>query len=89
MSSRTQLDIGERRAARHAGRSRASVFLAVGIFYLAAALLNGRHLHEDALKREYGPVRDIWVAATRPLHALSTALGLDRVRGAAETLRKE
>lgn len=83
------MDVGERRAAEHAGRPRLSVFLAVGVFYLSAALLNGRHLHEDAKTREYGATRDAWVAATRPLARLSSFLQLDRLRSSVETLRKD
>lgn len=84
------IDIGERRAARKVGRSRSAVFVAVGVFYLAAALMNGRHLHEDAQGREYGTrTREIWVTATRPLQVVSTRLKLDRIRAAAENVRKE
>jgi hypothetical protein len=89
MSSSLIPDIGERRAAQRTGRSISSVVWAVVSFYVAAALLNGRFLHEDAKEREYGKVRDVWVSATRPLYELSTLLQLDSLRGNVETLRKE
>ena len=89
MTQSPKPDVGERRALNGAGRSFRSVVVAFLVFYAAAALLNGRHLHEDAKKREFGPVRDAWVAATRPLHDISVFLGLDHFRGGVEHLRKE
>lgn len=89
MPSKPPIDIGERRAARNAGRPLSSVVVAVLTFYVAATLLNGRFLHEDARDREFGRARDIWVAATRPLYDISTSLGLDHLRAGVETLRKD
>jgi hypothetical protein len=89
MTNSPKSDVGERRALDGKGRPFRSVVTAFGVFYLAAALLNGRHLHEDAKKREYGPVRDLWVAATRPLNDLSVFLGLDHFREGVEHLRKD
>lgn len=89
MSTFSHQDIGERRAEQQAGRSRSAVFITLAVFYVASALFNGRYLHEEASKREYGKVRDIWVAATRPLAEISTRLHLDRLRGGAEQLRKD
>lgn len=89
MSNASHQDVGERRANQQAGRPLSAVFVAVAVFYMAAALMNGRFLHEEASKREFGTVRDIWVAATRPLSELSTRLHLDAIRGGAEQLRKE
>jgi hypothetical protein len=83
------VDIGERRAEQQAGRPLRSVILAVLSFYVAAALLNGHFLHEDAKEREFGDTRDFWVAATAPLNQLSTRLGLDHFRAGVETLRKD
>lgn len=89
MSSSSHQDVGERRAHQQAGRPLSSVFIAVAVFYVAAAVMNGRFLHEEASKREFGKVRDVWVAVTRPLANLSTRLHLDTIRGSAEQLRKE
>lgn len=89
MTTSSHQDVGERRAEQQAGRSRSAVFITVAVFYVAAALLNGRFLHEEASKREYGKVRDIWVAATRPLAEISTRLHLDSIRNSVEKLRKE
>jgi hypothetical protein len=89
MPSESHVDIGERRAALNAGRPLSSVVVAVLTFYVAATLLNGRFLHEDARDREFGRTRDIWVAATEPLYDISTRLGLDRLRAGVETLRKD
>jgi hypothetical protein len=89
MPSSPDIDVGARRAAAGSGRSRKAVFGAVAVFYISAALLNGRFLHEDAGKREYGWARDLWVAATRPLSQLSVLLQLDHLRGGVENLRKD
>ena len=87
MPTGTSLDIGERRAARHAGRPLRSVTIAVFSFYVVSALLNGRFLHESASEREFGETRDVWVALTKPLYIISTRLGLDRYREEVQTLR--
>jgi hypothetical protein len=89
MSAQSKPDIGERRADRGEGRPLRSVMIAVGTFYVCAALLNGRFLHEDAREREFGRTRDLWVAATRPLYEISTFLGLDTVRARVQTLRND
>ncbi|MDA3875267.1 MAG: hypothetical protein PF795_15070 [Kiritimatiellae bacterium] len=89
MSNSSHQDVGERRAEQQAGRPLSAVFIAVAAFYVAAALMNGRFLHEEASKREFGKVRDIWMAVTRPLSDISTRLHLDTIRGGAEQLRKE
>ncbi len=89
MTNLPKSDVGERRAEQSAGRSFRSVVMAVSVFYITAALLNGRALHEDAKKREYGKVRDVWVAVTRPLNDISVFLQLDHFREGVESLRKE
>jgi hypothetical protein len=89
MSTTSHQDVGERRANQQVGRSLRAVFIAVAAFYVSAALLNGRYLHEEASKREFGRVRDIWMTATRPLAEISTRLHLDSLRSTAEKLRKD
>lgn len=89
MSNSSHQDVGERRAEQQVGRPLSAVCVAVAVFYVAAALMNGRFLHEEASKREFGRVRDIWVAATRPLSELSTRLHLDAIRSGAEKLRND
>jgi len=89
MTESPKRDVGERRAEQGSGRPFRSVVTAFCVFYLSAAILNGRALHEDAKKREYGKVRDVWVAVTRPLNDLSVFLQLDHIREGVENLRKE
>jgi len=89
MSIEQPRDIGERREAQQEGRPLRSVVTAVIAFYVAAALLNGRFLNESAREREFGTVRDMWVAATEPLSVVSTFLGLDHFRDKVENLREE
>jgi hypothetical protein len=89
MSASAQIDVGERRAAQAAGRPLRSVFLAVAVFYVSAALLNGTYLHDSAEKREYGIVRSVWVKLTHPLAEVSEFLKLHLLRDQVEKLRKE
>ena len=74
------VDVGERRADAQAGVPFRRALVAVFVFYMVAAVLNGRALNEGASERPYGPVRDVWVGATAPLHWLSTTLRMDRLR---------
>ena len=89
MSSHQKLDVGERRAAQEAGRSLRSVFLAVAVFYVTAALLNGTYLYEDAAKREYGSSRTVWMTLTKPLAQASNFLKFHLFRDQVEKVRKE
>lgn len=89
MSHAPYIDVGERRAAQAAGKPLRSVLLAVGVFYVSAGLLNGTYLYESAKKREFGKVRTVWVAATKPLAVTSEFLKLHLLRDQVETLRKE
>lgn len=75
-----RVDVGERRMLEKAGVPLRSALIAFAVFYVAAGILNGRALHERAQKRPYGWVRDVWVAATKPLYWLSTKSGADRFR---------
>ena len=77
-------DIGERRVAERRGAPFRAGLMAVFIFYVAAALLNGRHLYEDASRRSYGPAREAWMGALRPLARISERWGLDRLRAVCE-----
>lgn len=89
MSTLPQLDIGERRAARAAGRPLRSVMVAVASFYVFATLFNGTYLYESAKQREFGKVRSVWVAATKPLAEVSEFLRLHFLRDQVEKIRKE
>jgi len=89
MSSPPHLDIGERRSEQGSGRSLRSVFVAVAVFYVSGALLNGSYLYEDAQQREFGPARTVWMKATRPLAEISEFLKLHVLRDQVEKLRKE
>jgi hypothetical protein len=77
-------DIGELRAEKEAGVSLRHLVTALLVFYLVAAILNGRHLYEAAERRPYGPVRSVWLVALTPARAVSTALGADRLRASVE-----
>lgn len=75
-----EIDIGDRRAAANVGIPFRQALVVFGVFYVVAALLNGRAIHEEATRREYGPVRTAWVAATAPLNTVATRTGVDRFR---------
>ncbi len=79
--------MGDRRAAARKGVSVRSALQAVFVFYIAAALLNGRHMYEAASRRPYGPARTFWVSVTKPIARVTVALGLDRVRAFFEPLQ--
>lgn len=89
MTKSPKRDVGERRADQGIGRNFRSVVITLVVFYVSAGVLNGKALHEDAKKREYGQVRDMWVAATRPLNDICILLKLDHLREGVENLRKE
>lgn len=90
MSSNPHIDVGERRAAAEAGRPLRSVFVAVAVFYITAALLNGTYLYEEAQLREFGsPARKVWMVATRPLAQMSEFFKLHLLRDQVEKVRKE
>lgn len=89
MSSSPKLDVGERRALQDAGRPVRSVFVAVIVFYSCASVLNGTYIHEDAKLREFGGVRTVWMAATRPLANMSEFLKVHLLRDQVEKLRNE
>ncbi len=89
MNTSQNLDVGERRAQAETGVSLRGAYLGVFVFFLLGGILNGRHLHEAASRREYGAVRDAWMAVLEPLRFASTTLRADRLRDSLETLRKE
>ncbi len=74
------MDVGQRRAETQVGVSLRRACVAFLVFYLAAAVLNGRALHEGASRRPYGAARDVWMTATAPLRWAATTLKLDRFR---------
>ncbi len=53
---------------------------AVMIFYLVGALMNGEHIHRNAELMEYGQLRDICVAVTRPIAYISNTTYLSTPR---------
>lgn len=78
--NKRKMDVGDRRFATRAGVSFRSALIAFFVFFAAAALLNGRHLHEAASRRPFGPVRTAWMIGTAPLNRVTVTLGLDRLR---------
>lgn len=84
-----QIDVGDRRAAAKAGTTLKQACVAVVVFYIAAAILNGRAIHEQASRREYGPVRTVWVTATVPLRWVATTLRIDTFRSSFETILED
>jgi hypothetical protein len=89
MSTSPEIDIGERRSAKKAGRPLPSVCLAVCVFYVCSSILNGTYIHENAKLKEFGSIRNVWVLATKPLATVSTFLKAHVLRDQVETLRKE
>lgn len=83
------LDVGERRALAQLGVSLRAGFVAVLAFYLAGALLNGRHIYEEISRRQYGAARHFWLELAAPLCKATTALRLDRVRSSIESLKED
>lgn len=73
-------DIGALRASNGAGITHRATWLVVAVFFVVAAGLNGRALHEKASKRAYGPARDVWMMATAPLRQFSEFTRLDQFR---------
>lgn len=82
------IDVGDRRAAAQAGVPFKQAVIAVLAFYLVAATLNGRAIHEQASRRTYGPVRTVWMRATAPLHWVSTRT-LDSFRSLFENVLED
>ncbi len=74
------IDIGDRRAAANTGIPFRQALVVFFVFYVVAALLNGRAIYEEASRREYGPVRTAWMTATAPLNAVATRTGVYRFR---------
>ncbi|MBU4460487.1 MAG: hypothetical protein KJ579_07970 [Verrucomicrobia bacterium] len=73
--------IEETRLAEGAGVSRGTVHRALAVFFVAGALLNGENLLRSAERMEHGrPIRSVWIAAARPIAAVSRTLGLGAPR---------
>jgi hypothetical protein len=53
----------------------------VGVFFALMLLCNGVAMYQSAGRLEYGPVRDFWLAALRPVECVSRLSGCCRVRG--------
>jgi len=83
------MDVGERRALAQAGVSLRGACLGVLFFFAFGGLLNGRHLHEAASRREFGPARDFWMNLLAPLRTVSVVTRADQLRDMIEKLRKE
>lgn len=75
-----RVDIGERRTQAGCGVSPSSVKLAVAVFFVAAMLLNGRHIYSEATRRPYGFWWDVWVHAAKPLDYISSVTQLSAPR---------
>ena len=84
-----QIDVGDRRAAAKMGPPLRQACVAVIAFYLVAAVLNGRAIHEQASRREYGPARTVWVSATAPLRWVATTLRFDLFRSLFEDILED
>lgn len=84
-----EVDIGQRRLEAHAGVPFKQAVIVFFVFYLAAAVLNGRAMYETASRREYGPVRTVWMVATAPLHWVAIRTGTDRLRLILEPLLED
>ncbi len=77
--------IEEFRLAAGVGVPRPAMHRALAVFFVAGALLNGENLLRTAERMEHGrPLREVCVAATRPLATVSRATGLGWLRRAIE-----
>lgn len=74
------MQIGDDRAEARKGVPLRSVFLALGVFYAAAALLNGVRIYEETARLPFGTWRDAWLTMAWPLEKLSEKTRLDRPR---------
>ena len=81
----TRKEIEVEREERGCGRPRLHVHVAVIVFFVVAALLNGPALHRDAQLMKFGWSRDLALRFTAPLAQISRALYLDRPRQGIET----
>jgi hypothetical protein len=82
----TRKAIEETRPAERAGVPRGTVHRALAVFFVAGALLNGENLLRSAERMEHGrPMRSVWIAAARPVAAVSRSLGLGAPRRWIET----
>lgn len=71
------MQIGDDRAVARKGLSLHSMLLALGVFYVAAALLNGVRIYEETARLPYGAWRTVWLEVAWPLEQLSVKTGLD------------
>ena len=74
------MQIGDDRAVARKGLPLRSVLLALGVFYVVAALLNGVRIYEETARLPYGIWRTVWLTAAWPLEQLSAKTRLDRPR---------
>ncbi|MCA1808184.1 MAG: hypothetical protein ABR497_09360 [Kiritimatiellia bacterium] len=81
-------DAGLRRALAGSGITLRATIMALLVFYVAAGLLNGRHLYEAASLRAYGKVRTVWIQVLRPWREAAVATRSDYVRETAEKIRE-
>ena len=81
-------DIGARRAAMGISLQLHALTIALLIFYVAAGLLNGRHLWEEASRRPYGPARNFWMTVFAPWNKVSAWSHATAVRDLAEKTRE-
>lgn len=73
--------IEETRLAEGAGVPRGTVHRVLAVFFIAGALLNGENLLRSAERMEHGrPMRAFWIAAARPVAAVTRTLGLGAPR---------
>ncbi len=64
-------DIGLERRETNAGVPRRRAAVAIAIFCIAAALMNGVSIRDSVALKPYGPARRAWLFAAEPLAALA------------------
>ncbi len=78
-------DIGRQRRHAEAGVSRRHAALAIILFCMLAALMNGVAIRDSVALKPYGPARRVWMLAAEPLAAVAERTRLPMLR---ETLEK-
>lgn len=63
--------------------------MTVFFFYVFLLVLNGKGIHEEIRKLEFGKKRDFWMQVTEPVRVVSEATRAARLREGVESLAKE
>ncbi len=78
-------DIGRQRRETNAGVPRRRAALAIILFCILAALMNGVAIRDAVALNPYGPARRAWLLAAEPLAAVAERTRLPLLRQTLET----